>query len=37
VNMRFVARYAFAIASPINRLNPTAATRSPFAALLDAS
>ena len=37
VNMRFVARYAFAIASPINRLNPTAATRSPFAVLLDAS
>jgi HK97 family phage major capsid protein len=36
VNMRFVARYGFAIASPINRLNPTAATRSPFAVLRDA-
>lgn len=37
VNMRFVARYAFAIASPINRLNPTGATRSPFAVLRDAA
>ena len=37
VNMRFVARYAFAIASPINRLNPTAATRSPFAVIRDAA
>lgn len=37
VNMRFVARYGFAIASPINRMNSTAATRSPFAVLLDAS
>ena len=37
VNMRFVARYGFAIANPINRLNSTAATRSPFAVLRDAA
>lgn len=37
VAMRFTARYAFAIANPLNRLNPTAATRSPFAVLRDAA
>lgn len=37
VAMRFVARYGFAIANPLNRLNPTNATRSPFAVLRDAA
>jgi HK97 family phage major capsid protein len=37
VAMRFVARFGFAIANPINRLNQTAATRSPFAVLRDAA
>jgi HK97 family phage major capsid protein len=35
VNMRFVARYAFVIANPPNRLQPNAAVRSPFAVLKD--
>lgn len=37
VAMRFTARFAFAIANPVNRLQPTAASRSPFATLLDAA
>jgi HK97 family phage major capsid protein len=37
VNMRFVARYAFVIANPPNRLQPTAASRSPFGILRDAT
>jgi HK97 family phage major capsid protein len=37
VNMRFVARYGFAIANPLNRLNSNSATRSPFAVLRDAA
>lgn len=33
VAMRFVGRFGFAVPNPINRMNPTAATRYPFAVL----